>query len=436
MHRFLDHPAVAEYEHLVGRETTKRAIDAVLDRARASLDAYSLEVLASQVVNELDAVVARGLRQAVNATGILIHTNLGRAPLAQAALDAVQHLASSYSNLEFDMHSGSRSSRYARVNDALAELFGNADALVVNNCAAAMLLVFDTFARGKEVIVSRGELIEIGGGFRLPDVLERSGAKLIEVGSTNKTYIADVRLALSTQSSLLLRSHTSNYAIDGFVHPLPPKELAALGHEVGIPVVEDLGSGAVVDLSEYGLPAERTVRQALDDGIDLVVFSGDKLLGGPQAGIILGNASLIARMRNNPLLRALRVDKMTLAALGATLALHQNATSRRAIPIYSMLEASCASLRERAKLYVDTIGVLRIVDSTAFVGGGTLATVGLPSVAVAIPTPRPAQLSYLLRHAVCPIVARIENSEVILDMRTIAPHDDAYVIATLRELVE
>ncbi len=435
MHRILDHPAVAEYERVLGRETIKRAINAVFDRARFSLDEATLPAIVELVIADLELRSLRGLRSAINATGILIHTNLGRAPLAQAALDAMSDLGAGYSNLEFDVDAGVRSSRYERVNDILGDLFDGRDALVVNNCAAAMMLVLDTFARGKDVIVSRGELIEIGGGFRLPDVLERSGARLVEVGSTNKTYITDVQAALTTQTALLLRSHTSNYRIEGFVHPLPGRELAALGHRVGIPVVEDLGSGAIVDLTEFGLPAERTIGDALHDGSDLVVFSGDKLLGGPQAGIILGNPSFIARMRSNPLLRALRVDKMTLAALDATLQLHRSAESRRAIPIYAMLATTCDALRLRADAYVKAISGVRCVDSRAFVGGGTLATNDFASVAIALPAAHGTDIARQLRRASRPIVARIESGTILLDLRTIAPADDAAVIATVRELI-
>ncbi len=435
MHRILDHPAVAEYERVLGRETIKRAINAVFDRARFSLDEVTLPAIVELVIADLELRSLRGLRSAINATGILIHTNLGRAPLAQAALDAMSDLGAGYSNLEFDVDAGVRSSRYERVNDILGDLFDGRDALVVNNCAAAMMLVLDTFARGKDVIVSRGELIEIGGGFRLPDVLERSGARLVEVGSTNKTYITDVQAALTTQTALLLRSHTSNYRIEGFVHPLPGRELAALGHRVGIPVVEDLGSGAIVDLTEFGLPAERTIGDALHDGSDLVVFSGDKLLGGPQAGIILGNPSFIARMRSNPLLRALRVDKMTLAALDATLQLHRSAESRRAIPIYAMLATTCDALRLRADAYVKAISGVRCVDSRAFVGGGTLATNDFASVAIALPAAHGTDIARQLRRASRPIVARIESGTILLDLRTIAPADDAAVIATVRELI-
>ena len=266
-----------------------------------------------------------------------MHTNLGRAPLAPEALAAVERLSHGYTNLEYDLAAGERGSRYSRTTSLLRELTGAQDALVVNNCAAAVLLVLDTFAKGREVVVARNQLVEIGGGFRIPDVLERSGAHLREVGATNKVYLDDFERVLSPQTALLLRVHPSNYSIEGFTHDVSASELAALGARVGVPVVEDLGSGALVDLAEYGLPHERTVMEAVNDGVGLVAFSGDKLLGGPQAGVVLGRANLIARLRDNPLVRALRVDKMTLAALAATLQLHRTAESRGRIPLYRML---------------------------------------------------------------------------------------------------
>jgi L-seryl-tRNA(Ser) seleniumtransferase len=306
----------------------------------------------------------------LNGTGVLLHTNLGRAPLAAEALDAMRDVATGYSNLEFDLASGERGSRYDRLGGLLHELTGAAASLVVNNCAAAMLLILDTFARGREVIVARNALIEIGGGFRLPDVLARSGATLIEVGATNKVYAADFARALSPNTGLLLRAHPSNYRISGFVADVTPAELVALGRRAGVPVVEDLGTGAVLDLRAYGLPAERTVQAAVADGVDLVAFSGDKLLGGPQAGIIVGSRAAIARLRANPLLRALRVDKATLAALAATLRLHADPALRDRIPLYRMLATPVEALRARARSLQQRFPALTMVDTEAAAGGG------------------------------------------------------------------
>jgi L-seryl-tRNA(Ser) seleniumtransferase len=431
MHRILEQPAVAEYEGVLGRENIKRAVERVLDRARASGELPNEEALLAAVVAKLDDIALEELIPAINATGIIAHTNLGRVPLAHDALAAVDRIAHGYSNLEYDLGSGERGSRYDRVTGLICELTGAQGALVVNNCAAAVLLVLDTFAKGREAIVARGQLIEIGGGFRLPEVLERSGALLCEVGTTNRVYIADYEAALSPRTALLLRMHPSNYRIEGFVSEVPGSELAALGRRAGVTVVEDLGNGALVDLAEYGLPHERTVHDALDDGIHLVTFSGDKLLGGPQAGIVVGDARAIARLRGNPLLRALRVDKMTLAALAATLRLHRDPQSRVRIPFYRMLGATLDELRERAAAYLAAMPGATVVDSEAYAGGGALPQTRIPSLAISWPLQRPEALAARLRREKPAIVARVDDGRVLFDLRTIAPDEDDTVIATV-----
>ncbi|MGH7746388.1 MAG: L-seryl-tRNA(Sec) selenium transferase, partial [Candidatus Dormibacteria bacterium] len=349
VHRLLEAPVLAERSAELGGAAVKAAIAAVLDEVRVAAHGDvalpPFERIVAAVDERLERSARAGLVAVINATGVLLHTNLGRAPLAPVALAAFAALSRGYSNLEFDLDEGVRGSRYELVGELLAAATGGEDSLVVNNCAAAILLMLDTFAKGREVVVARGEAIEIGGGFRLPDVLARSGARLVDVGSTNKTRIADVERALGPNTALLFRSHRSNFRIEGFVESLEPRLLASLGRRAGIPVVEDLGSGALVPLERFGLPHERTVGEALADGLDLVAFSGDKLLGGPQAGIVVGRRALIARMRANPLLRALRVDKATLAALGATLRAYLRPEGLRDIPLYAMLGASEASLR-------------------------------------------------------------------------------------------
>jgi L-seryl-tRNA(Ser) seleniumtransferase len=431
MHRLLQDPAIAEFEATLGRETIKRAVEQVLDRARASGDAHTYEALAAAIVASLDDLRLLDMIPAINATGILLHTNLGRAPLAADALAAVQRFAHGYSNLEYDLASGERGSRYDRVATALREATGAQDAVVVNNCAAAVLLVLDTLAKGREVVVARGQLVEIGGGFRIPEVLERSGAILREVGTTNRVNLRDFEAALSPQTALLLRTHPSNYRVQGFTGDVAASELAALGKRCGVAVVEDLGTGALSDLTEFGLPCERTVQAALADGIELVTFSGDKLLGGPQAGIIVGSARLVGRLRSNPLLRALRVDKMTLAALGATLQLHRDPVARARIPLYRMLGATQNELRERANAYVASMPGASVVESDAYAGGGTLPHARIPSIAVALSLPRPDVLAARLRRENPAIVARIEEGRLLFDLRTIAPQEDDTVIATL-----
>lgn len=433
VHRLLDEPAIAAYETALGRETIKRAVGNVLDRSRASGAAHTEAAIVAAVLVQLDATRLAGLVPVVNATGVILHTNLGRAPLAADALVAVERFGRSYSNLEFDLESGERGSRYARVSDALRESTGAEDALVVNNCAAAVLLMLDTFAKGREVVVARSQLVEIGGGFRIPEVLERSGAHLVEVGTTNRVYLRDFERALTPATALLLRTHPSNYRIEGFTHDVSGEELARLGRRVGIPVVEDLGSGALVDLAEYGLPHERTVREALADGVELVAFSGDKLVGGPQAGIIVGRSHLVARLRGNPLLRALRVDKTTLAALGATLFLHRDRASRERIPVYRMLGATLDALRERATAYADAIAAASVVESQAYLGGGSLPQAAIASIAVAVPQQRPDLVAAALRREDPAVVPRIEAGRLLFDLRTIAPEEDPGVIDILRK---
>lgn len=431
VHRLLDDPFIAPYEVLVGRDALRTSIAAELDRARSNPPIPSHGELVARIARRLDVEAAKLLLPVINGTGVILHTNLGRAPLAREALDAALEIGSGYSNVEYDLTAGARGSRYARVTNLLQEVSGAQDALVVNNCAAAVLLILDTLAKSLEVVVSRNQLVEIGGGFRLPDVLARSGATLVEVGATNKVYVRDFERALSPKTSLFMRSHPSNYSIEGFVHDVEPQELVALASRVGVPVIEDLGSGAVIDLAEYGLPHERTVREAIAQGIDLVAFSGDKLLGGPQAGVIVGSAPLIARLRSNPLLRALRVDKLTLAALGETLRLHRSRDSREHIPFYAMLGASLESLRARAAAYTAAIPGAIVVDSQAYVGGGALPTSGFDSIAIALALPAPGRIAQALRDARPALITRVDERGLLVDLRTISPDQDVRAIAAI-----
>jgi len=410
----------------------RRAADEVFGRVRASGGETAFDTIVDDVAARLEAARRATLLAVINATGIIVHTNLGRAPLAAEAVAAVGELARGYSNLEYDLDSGKRGSRYERVSNILNDVTGAQDSLVVNNCAAAVLLVLDTFAKGREVIVSRSQLVEIGGGFRIPEVLERSGARLVEVGTTNRVNIEDFERALSPRTALLLRTHTSNYRIEGFTNDASPRELADLGRRAGVPVVEDLGGGALVDLAEYGVAHERTVQESLGDGIGLVTFSGDKLLGGPQAGIIAGTARLVAPLKNNPLLRALRVGKMTLAALDATLECYRRGAIEQRLPVYKMLAATIAELRARANAYVEALAGVTVVESVAYAGGGALAQERIPSVALAVEVERPDRFAARLRAGTPPIVARVEEGRLLLDLRTIAPEEDATVIDRCR----
>jgi L-seryl-tRNA(Ser) seleniumtransferase len=432
MHRLLDDERIAAYEGDVGRERIKRAAETLFGRVRLSAGGVSFDSLVESLARDLERLRLTSFqRPVINATGIILHTNLGRAPLGADALAAVAELGGRYSNLEYDLETGERGSRNSAIAEVLRDVTGAEDGLVVNNCAAAVLLVLDTFAKGHEVVVARNQLVEIGGGFRIPDVLERSGAALVEVGTTNRVYIEDFERALSPRTALILRTHASNYRMEGFVHEPAPTELTDLGRRAGVPVVEDLGSGALVDLAEYGIAHERTVQEAVNDGISLVTFSGDKLLGGPQAGIIVGRNSFIARLKSNPLLRALRVGKLTLAALDATLRCYRNDSARDRLPVLAMLAATLGELRDRAQAYGRAIPDAAIVDSDAYAGGGASPESRIPSIAIAAQATHPNELAARLRCADPAIVARIERGSILLNLRTILPASDAHVVDTL-----
>ena len=446
MHRLLAEPEIASYVALFGSTVVKAAVDDVLREARAQFaraDPAPTDVL-GRVRSRLARTEIEGLVPALNGTGILLHTNLGRAPLSRAATDAIAEIGRDYSNLEFDLDAGTRGSRYARVTDLLRATTGAQDSVVVNNCAAAVLLVLDTFARAparsaaREVVVARSGLIEIGGGLRLPDVLARSGATLVEVGTANKVYLSDFQRATTARTALYLRAHPSNARMEGFVADVGGDELANLGKRLGVPVLEDLGSGALVDLQPYGLPHERTAREAIADGVDLVAFSGDKLLGGPQAGIIVGTASAIARLRANPLLRALRIDKSTLAALAATLRAYVTPGGIDELPFYAMLGASLDTLRARARTFAQALAPnVTVVDSLAYAGGGSAPGATLPSIALALRCEgvNANALCARLRLQAPRVIARADGDAAIVDLRSIAPERDGDLGIALRRSI-
>jgi L-seryl-tRNA(Ser) seleniumtransferase len=434
MHRLLADERIAPYDSLLGRNVVKRAADEVLGRARASGADY--DAIVEELASSLESVRREMLHVVINATGVILNTNLGRSPIGPDALSAVLAIGRGYTNLEYDLHAGARGSRYVRVAAVLNAVTGAQDSLVVNNCAAAVLLVLDTFAKGREVIVARNQLVEIGGGFRVPDVLERSGATLIEVGTTNRVYIEDFERALSPRTALLLRTHASNYRIEGFTRDVTARELVGLGLRAGVPVVEDLGSGALVDLAAFGIGHERTVQEAIGDGVGLVTFSGDKLLGGPQAGIVAGREPLIAPLKNNPLLRALRVGKMTLAALEATLARYRDGSFGDRIPILRMLRTTLDDLQLRGRAYLERVAGTALVDSDAYLGGGSLPAERIASIAVAIESENADRLAARLREAMpLPVVGRVDRDRLLLDLRTIPPEQDGAVIATLNRVL-
>jgi L-seryl-tRNA(Ser) seleniumtransferase len=379
-----------------------------------------------------DALAARSrpsLRPVFNATGVVLHTNLGRAPLARAAIEAIAATAGGYSNLEYDVERGARGSRYTHCVSLLMELTGAEDAIVVNNCASALVLALNTVAEGRATIVSRGELIEIGGSFRVPDIMAKSGARLVEVGTTNRTYATDYAAALTDRSGAIVKVHRSNFAVAGFVAAATLEELVALARPRSVPVIHDFGSGLMLDLAPFGLTGEPTAGDAVRAGVDLLAMSGDKLLGGPQAGVILGRAGAVARLRKNPLLRALRVDKLTIAALEATLALYRDPElAVRLIPALAMLTAPEAAVRTRA---ADLTAALRsagigadVVESVASVGGGAFPTARIASAAVRLAGDA-VTIEERLRAATPPVVARVADDHVLLDMRSVPVRDDA-----------
>ncbi len=405
--------------------------------------AATLEALAERVVTRLSQSGVFSLARVVNATGVVLHTNLGRALLSPLARERLQAVVGVYCNLEMDVSRKERGSRYAHVDALLQRLTGGQASLVVNNCASAVLLALESLARGKEVIVSRGELIEIGGEFRIPDIMRRSGATLREVGTTNRTHLKDYAQAISSETGLLLKVHTSNYRVVGFTASVSSRELADLGRERDVPVMEDLGSGCLVDLRRFGFPYEPTVPEVVASGVDLVSFSGDKLLGGPQAGIVVGKSGLIGRLAQNPLNRALRIDKLTVAALEATLYAYDAGDALETIPTLRMLTEAQSAIRRRARgllrrLSPETqarLGVA-LVDATSQVGGGALPTVELPTAALALGTrERPAHvLDERLRMGQPPVLGRVLDDRLLLDFRTILPADIPALAAALSAL--
>jgi L-seryl-tRNA(Ser) seleniumtransferase len=387
------------------------------------------------------------LRRVINATGVVLHTNLGRAPLAQAAIDAMASVAAGFSNLEYDLSAGARGSRYVHCAALLRELTGAEDALVVNNCAGALVLALDTVAGGREALVSRGELIEIGGAFRIPDNMRRAGARLVEVGTTNRTHLRDYAEAIGPDTAALMKVHTSNYVIEGFTASVAEPDLAALARERKLPLIVDLGSGSLVDLTRFGLPAEPTPRQAMTGGANLVSFSGDKLLGGPQAGLIVGDAELVARIKRNPLKRALRLDKMTLAALEAVLKLYRDPDRlAQRLPTLHALTRPVDELRALAERIAPPLRAalgpgaqVQVRQCRSQIGSGSLPVDRLDSVCLGLRAAGrgsggyPEKLAAAFRALPLPVIGRIEDGELRLDLRCL--DDEARFVAQLAALI-
>jgi L-seryl-tRNA(Ser) seleniumtransferase len=427
----------------------------VMEAVRERLEAARREVLAGApcpAAEEIEegllarlADSARGsLRPVVNATGVVVHTNLGRAPLSDEALAAMRRAAEGYTNLEYDLAAGERGDRYSHAEGAICRLTGAEGAVAVNNNAAAVMLALAALMEGSpdgegseaagqpEVIVSRGQLVEIGGGFRIPDVLRRSGAALVEVGTTNRTYMKDYEEAVGPRTRILLSVHRSNFRLTGFTHDATLDELVALARARGLWVVDDLGSGSLLETGPFGLGDEPTIQARVRAGADLVCFSGDKLLGGPQAGILAGRAEAIRRVKRHPLMRALRLDKVTLAALSATLAHYERGEATEKVPVWRAIAQTPEALRERAERWLAALGQAgkdcEVAESRSAVGGGSLPEVTLPTFVLVLPAGDPDGLAGRLRRADPPVIARIEEDRVVLDPRTVMPHEDEAVV--------
>lgn len=428
------------------RRYVLRAIREIIDlRRKEILSGTIKETYLEEMIPDIQVVIERlsamSLRPVINATGVVIHTNLGRSVLSGRVMENVTMIATSYSNLEYDLNEGKRGKRYSHIKRLLIEVTGGEDGFVVNNNAAAVFLCLNEMAKGKEVIVSRGELIEIGGSFRMPDVMSSSGAILKEVGTTNKTHLYDYERAINENTGLILKVHPSNYRIQGFAEDVPIEELVVLGHRRGIPVMYDLGSGCLIDLRPYGIYSEPSVKDVVGKGVDLVTFSGDKLLGGPQAGLIVGKKEFIERIQRNPLTRAVRIDKLTLAALEMTLFEYlDEEKAKRDIPTLRMLLEDTSVIKERAKRIYN--GLKRVVKSAEIeliqdvsrAGGGSLPEIDFPTYAVAV---KPSSISARLleerlRLGNPPVIVRVREERIIVDARTVGAKEIPSLIDSIR----
>jgi len=453
----LRHPQMQSHLKTFSKEFVVGSIRRIMDRKRQVIlnsadpqEAASITVAPEGLLADIEEEIAQAARpsllRVINATGVVLHTNLGRAPLAPEVLRHIAEMAGGYSNLEFDLISGERGSRNEHVEKILRQITGAESALVVNNNAGAVFLALNSLAEGKEVIVSRGQLVEIGGAFRIPDVMKKSGARLVEVGTTNRTHLEDYERAINEKTALLLRVHTSNFRILGFTAEVSLKDLVALGRAKGLPVLEDLGSGCLVDLSPHGIAKEPTVQEALEAGVDLITFSGDKLLGGPQAGIVLGQRQYLDLMKKNPLNRALRIDKLTLAGLECTLRIYGNqAQAVERIPVLRMLTCPLDKLERRVKRLqrqlhraLATFCQVKTKEEISQVGGGALPLQGLPTRVIALRplTTSAARMEERLRKSGPPVIVRVQEGEILLDLRTVAESEEKELLDILRQVFQ
>lgn len=428
-----------DLESEIGHKFLVDILRMVLDDIRSDAKSYTpvpgqFEIV-ERAKRRLKGFFANELILVINATGVILHTNLGRAPLCQSAILAMQHASEGYSNLEFDLADGKRGDRAIHNEKLLTTLTKAESALVVNNNAAAVLLILAALAKRKRVIISRTQLIEIGGGFRIPEVMQQSGAKLVGIGTTNRVHLADYESALQDPAALILVAHPSNFKTIGFTSDPSLTVVAQLAHQYNVPLIHDLGSGALIDTALFGLAHEPTVQESLNAGVDLTCFSGDKLLGGPQAGIIVGCGDLIDRIKKHPLARSLRADKLCLAGLNATLwhYLKNNVTSE--IPVWQMISMSVDDIRARAKKWSKELGVGEIIEGNSMVGGGSLPGENLPTYLFSIKIHNATRLLKKLRQQAVPIIARIESDMVVADPRTVIPSQDQIFISEMKSVL-
>ena len=414
------------------REELEAARQTIADGARAP----TFQKIVTAVLRRAEVTLAPTLHPLINATGVIIHTNLGRAPLSDETLAAMAAVGRGYSNLEFDLDTGERGSRYVHLEEMLCRLTAAEAATAVNNNASAVLLTLFALTHDREVIISRGQLVEIGGGFRIPDVMRQSGARLVEVGTTNRTYLQDYQTAITEHTAALMRVHSSNFRITGFTESVPLPELADLARQRGLLLIDDLGSGCLLDTTPFGLAPEPTPQDSIAAGADIVLFSGDKLLGGPQAGVILGRRALLDTLRQHPLARAMRMDKATIAGLAATLSHYLRGEALDKVPVWRMIASPLDALNRRARRWARALGPpAAVVEGHSMVGGGSLPEEGLPTRLLAIPSQPKLSAEALARRLRAhrpPVVARIERDTLLLDPRTVHPRDDRTLIEALR----
>jgi L-seryl-tRNA(Ser) seleniumtransferase len=423
-----------------GRELTLEALRRALDLSRYAIAEgrqQQIEIvdLIASADSWLKELIAPTLRPVVNATGVIIHTNLGRAPASSAAIAAIMATAKGYSTLEYDLESGQRGSRTIHAEKLITRITGAEAALVVNNNAAALLLMLTALCQGREIIISRGQLVEIGGGFRIPDVMAQSGAKLVEVGTTNRTHLADYDQAISEYTSAILVAHHSNFKVVGFTSEPALGEIAELAHQQDLLMLYDQGSGALLDTSKFGLDPEPLVQTALQSGVDVVTFSGDKLLGGPQAGILCGRETLISQMKRHPLARAVRADKMALAALSATLTRYLTGQALNEIPVWQMIARPLEEIEILAHEWAELLTIkglsVEVIDGQSTIGGGSLPGATLPTKLLALNHPKPVKLANDLRYQDPPIIARISEDQLVFDPRTVLPGQEQALIGAI-----